>query len=341
MVESRLQYVDILKGLGILSVLIGHILYPPLSKIMYIFHMPLFFFIGGYLFKIKTEKRKFLVDKCIQLLIPYTVYLFIIYSVNTYIYFHAHPHLSIWDTLLFLSYPFLGGNWLSGSATVFWFVTCFFLAQQFFNFTITYFSNKVIPLIMLVLVIFSYLNSFYFIRIPWSANVVLMATPLFYFGYLSKQNKFEPNILIVLLVCVLAVVIFLKGYPNYFDMKVSYYGIPIISLISCLSFIYILLAVSKIFQKYRIIANSFSQLGEASMVIMYLHQPVQLLIGSFFTQNVYMRLLGAIIIPLTFYNIFKLFKLTRAFFLGSKYDFLQTFNKSTAILATQGDKITS
>ncbi|OYP59578.1 acyltransferase family protein, partial [Prevotella sp. P3-122] len=53
-IHKRLQYVDFLKGFAILCVVVGHIAaFNPkcdlLIDFVYSFHMPLFFFISGFL----------------------------------------------------------------------------------------------------------------------------------------------------------------------------------------------------------------------------------------------------------------------------------------------------
>ena len=60
--KERLIWIDILKGLGILTVVFAHCYIPDelLKKIIYTFHMPLFFLISGYLHK--TNSMKILIN---------------------------------------------------------------------------------------------------------------------------------------------------------------------------------------------------------------------------------------------------------------------------------------
>ena len=55
--NGRDEAIDCTKGLGILAVLAGHILpwgsVP--SKLLYVFHMPLFFFLSGLVYKRRSE----------------------------------------------------------------------------------------------------------------------------------------------------------------------------------------------------------------------------------------------------------------------------------------------
>lgn len=49
---KRLQYLDLAKAVGMLCVLIGHsFISEKINTVIYAFHMPLFFFISGYLCK--------------------------------------------------------------------------------------------------------------------------------------------------------------------------------------------------------------------------------------------------------------------------------------------------
>lgn len=318
-VDNRLQFVDMCKGLGIIAVVIGHTSGGLLSKVMYMFHMPLFFFIGGYLFKIRDNKKSFFWDKTIQLLIPYAVYLSIVYSFMSVLYFKENA-LTFNSLCMFFIRPFLGGLWLSGYATVFWFVPVFFITQQLFNLILNYFTKDKVIYIILLLLLLGYINNVFFVRIPFDANVVCMSLPIFYCGYLSRKLNFNPKNLIVIILALAGIALTLKGYQNFFDMKYGHYGIPIVTLVSSLALIYSIISLSKSFTKYNILVVFFSFLGEASMVIMYLHQPIQLLIRNYLTEDSLVRGLVSIIVSLLFYFFIRNFTLGRALFLGSKLD---------------------
>ena len=50
-IQERKKYIDILKGIGIFYVILGHVTHTSfLFRYIYSFHMPLFFFISGMLF---------------------------------------------------------------------------------------------------------------------------------------------------------------------------------------------------------------------------------------------------------------------------------------------------
>lgn len=85
--NSRLKFLDVAKGIGILLVVMGHCIpdastfqtisnssFALLHKIIYSFHMPLFFFISGFLAKQildSSQKFKIILKKFNRLLVPY------------------------------------------------------------------------------------------------------------------------------------------------------------------------------------------------------------------------------------------------------------------------------
>lgn len=69
---DRLTWIDVLKGIGIFYVTFGH-LYPALSieKHIYSFHMFLFFFLSGFVYKRPLSSLSFIKKKAISLLLPF------------------------------------------------------------------------------------------------------------------------------------------------------------------------------------------------------------------------------------------------------------------------------
>ncbi|HOW35834.1 MAG TPA: acyltransferase family protein [Candidatus Omnitrophota bacterium] len=99
--EDRNIIIDVLKGIAIILVVCGHVIQRtmvlngadfflnPAFKIIYTFHMPLFFFLSGYLMAWTLGRRSFLdafKSRCKTLLIPFVVWgmlgVFTIYFLN-------------------------------------------------------------------------------------------------------------------------------------------------------------------------------------------------------------------------------------------------------------------
>ncbi len=67
---GRLDYIDMARGLGMLSIIIGHMGSSVVSDIVFTYHVPLFFLISGFFFKDKKETVK---KYACRLLKPYFI----------------------------------------------------------------------------------------------------------------------------------------------------------------------------------------------------------------------------------------------------------------------------
>lgn len=97
--KERLKYIDIFRGLGIVLMVMGHIWFgKSFDHFIHAFHMPMFFFISGFLFISKSPDELRTVDfikrKCITLLVPYL--------------FWGIFHYVFYNTVLYIS---RGGGW--------------------------------------------------------------------------------------------------------------------------------------------------------------------------------------------------------------------------------------
>lgn len=88
---ARFNWIDIVKGIGILLVVLGHVgrglvnsgiieqdaLYYQFDNLIYSFHMPLFFLVSGYLVYRQLEKhslKRFVISKVDVILYPYVIW---------------------------------------------------------------------------------------------------------------------------------------------------------------------------------------------------------------------------------------------------------------------------
>ena len=106
--KERIIWADFLRGIGIFFVVLGHIITvinaPDFyNKYIYSFHLPIFFFVSGYLFHIeKYHNFKFFLKKRVKsLLIPYFVFTFF-----AYIFLIGTQNLNLFNS----GYDFVGVN---------------------------------------------------------------------------------------------------------------------------------------------------------------------------------------------------------------------------------------
>jgi fucose 4-O-acetylase-like acetyltransferase len=320
--NSRLDWVDTVKGIGILAVVAGHVYSGFTSRFMFMFHMPLFFFIGGFLQKSTTDYLGYLRRKSLHLLVPYVMYL-ILLNVGTMLpavraYRMSHQ-LDLYNSI---EPAVFGGRSLMGVTAVFWFITCFFFTQQVVNLVVTRCKHSFAMALMCLSLLLSYINSLLFpnLSLPWDINVVLGAAPIFYLGHLYRLKKWNLQFTVAALGAVISVILLGLGYHVPFDMKIADYGIPIVSLLVATCWIIVLVVIAKKCTAMNVVGKCLRELGAASIVIMFTHQFIQYTVNAshrFGTHNSNARFVAAIAIPYMLYLVARKNRILAILLLGS------------------------
>ena len=80
MVSKRYYEIDLLKGIGIILMIMGHVPFSEeITKAIYVFHMPLFFIASGFLYKRKNDFNTAFVKWLKRLILPYFIFFFFFY----------------------------------------------------------------------------------------------------------------------------------------------------------------------------------------------------------------------------------------------------------------------
>ncbi len=290
---KRIEYIDIAKGIGILLVVMGHndfaLVSPFFYKFIYAFHMPLFFFVSGMFFKSDVPFLKLLRRRFDSLLKPYIVITLLIffmslcftkvgfYEATTRLVksFYANGHYIDWVQLWFLPHLF---------------------ALNIFAFLFYKLSKSIrIPGLTWVLLVIIQVVGVYFIGTFWpftlglgghdltlygfplSLDMVLVSGFFFILGCeinkLVPADKFaSPITLMVSLAALVAMVIYL---PQTIDFNTrSFESLPINTLEALLGITFIL-ALSRQIEKVPQVSAIFRYVGQASLIILIFHVPIQ------------------------------------------------------------------
>lgn len=275
MPQQRLDWLDAAKGLGILLVVLGHTAIPPaLFVYIFSFHLPLFFFISGYLFK--TEKYSSFPE-----LLRYSgkklILTYFIFGLAIYFYWLGYGHFLAEDLAKANPYqPLLdllyASSHLKDIFTPLWFLPCLFLVQLIFFI----FSQKIKPGPLLALSFFLSLLSVLFLtqtgfNLPWSLDVALVG--LFFFNLGNALKTYWPKIkisflqLIFLFTTTLLLSLVFIFFNDRVDMRTNSYGNFGLFLFSAGLGITIICSLAKLWP-----TNLLQWLGQNSLIIFAFHQ---------------------------------------------------------------------
>lgn len=68
---KRIEWIDIAKGISILCIIAGHMGIDTVDRIVFTFHVPIFFLISGYFISVETDFWSFAKKRAKGLLLPY------------------------------------------------------------------------------------------------------------------------------------------------------------------------------------------------------------------------------------------------------------------------------
>lgn len=191
----RITWIDNLKWLGMILILIGHSMFPLGNTIfwyVFSFHVALFFFLSGYLFNEKkhTHFLTFSLDKAKRLLIPYIAFNVIFYIFIDIVKTEHHSALSVLKGMLY-------GSWLRGNDEIFllnvstWFLVALFLTSIIYFLLTKWIKNKIFRLLILMILWAGvHYESLHYpnIRLPLSFEPAVMATLFYGVWHLYKEK---------------------------------------------------------------------------------------------------------------------------------------------------------
>lgn len=259
-VTDRILWIDNIKAIGILLVVLGHNSIDILSKkVIFSFHMPLFFFVAGLLFyqsvNIKEDSfTNFIKKRAGSILIPYFIFSFLTYVYWLIIHFmffllNGHYNSRFEPIKAFMGIFVSNGaeGWLIHNPPL-WFLTCLFVTVLLF--ASCYFLSKGNDGVLVSLIVFSALAGGILSRVlkfqlPWGIDIALTAVVFYSFGYWAmkmtiarKERIFESHVLLVISLCMFVFSLIANDLP--ISMGQNFYGSIAPFYIGAISGIYII-----------------------------------------------------------------------------------------------------
>lgn len=310
MQESRIDYIDIFRSFGIILMVMGHVDYGnAFDFYIHAFHIPMFFWISGYLFSHKTKEEMsfhtLLNKKAKSLLLPYAIFgiahyiLYIVINILTHNSFDISPliHLISINT---------DGLPICGAL---WFLTALFFTDIFFFLIDRYIVNRTLKtiIIFIITLIGIYAKILFPFTLPFALGPSFVGIGLYYLGYLFRKHQGKRVITIIMNLSwiptiifgvITTILIFLNGYIN---MREEQYSIVPLFWTNALFSIVVGINFSKLIYRYiqnRFIGNWLISIGKNSIIYVCLNQVVIMLVRQLIGIIVASKYLSSILISI-------------------------------------------
>ncbi len=338
--NKRINWIDWAKFFAITMVVFGHIPeYPESALLQYVcsFHMPLFFFISGYLTKRRTDTLDNIKRHWHSLVIPYFLYNVIFYPYwLTRLILDNNGEISFYN----IAIKPLNGVLLGQANTQFscsvngvtWFLAALLIMKIILNLCNR--SKHSIPLMLMICLLSVSLyisDQYYSFTHVLLLKGLIKCIPFYILGYLLQHSCIMSNNNIMRCFPVVLIMFSISFLTFYAYLEANIFAIKITAwYITCITSIIAILFFCKLLDKIH--HNIITTFSNGTIVIMGLHW---LFIGTInyiiqhFTQTVgefgyewYTALLLSLLIDILLYPIIILFQAKMPWMLGKKNTYL-------------------
>ncbi len=291
MIKKKIIWIDNLKGLAIIAVVIGHMASPLLNSI-YAWHIPLFFFVSGLLINKSRSIKDSIKRDFSRLMIPYIIFSFI-GLIAEYIKRWIFPGFEFINGKINLLDEIAGIFWwmdyshLHQYGFVLWFLPALFWAKHIYLFLLKKIKNKyIISIICLATLLFLSTQTWV---LPFSLNGALIGLFWLSIGWLLS-GRFWAITLIALLFLPI------PGTNIAFRI-INGYGV-----------LYSLIAINTILGAVKLIPKSvklFEYFGQETMLVLIIHPYINnvayasiiyLLKGNWFIEMIFVLVILSVIV---------------------------------------------
>lgn len=314
--EQRNQAIDVVRGIGMILVIVGHFIRNPIIlKMIYSFHVPLFFVISGFLQKLSDGFVYHAKKRFKALMFPYITWGGVIILVQIVLLDKIDL---VQIVKIFLKYI------LQIRYTTMWFLPCLFCSELIFV-AILNLAKRISPdskiqkiaelFEIIVLTCFGFVLASKFNGLIWNIDIAFIVLPFMYVGYLMKQknvlNKLSLNghkYDFLYMSAFLMLILFQCKCKEHMDLFYGDLGdYPVWTYISAsILSVLLIFIISRFYNAKASIFRFLNYVGRNTIVYFTLHQMVikQVLIRVFDLDNDFKLLISAIIsiIICTFLN---------------------------------------
>lgn len=330
--KRRIEWIDLSKFVGIFVMVWGHSgVSENVDIAIHAFHMPLFFFLSGYLYKDGQQIKK----KTKTLLIPYFVFgivLFLVWRIIDKI-ITLPVFYSFSDLFKGLLYD---NAMVSPYAGVQWFLTGLFLTEVLF-YLIKRFVKTNIG-ILLILILFSIIGFIYPLltekRMFWALDCALTAIVFYGVGFLIRScknyiSKLMNNTLIKfpVIAALILLSVFATYMNGYVNMRTLQYNNYFFYYLSAFSIIGLIVLLARRISEINIIKSNYIYkgvlyIGQNTLIVLVMNQFFNQLFRWFIKPHIYTLISNQYIVDFVFAIIIILLMIPVSYIINRFFPFV-------------------
>ncbi len=282
MSTGRLRYIDVARGIAIISIILGHLGINGINRFVFTFHVPIFYFITGYYTKKQTNISAYIKKKARTLLVPYAVasILIIICAILLTIKRgEAGKVLSVAGDWIYAALYGAGDQYYQPfyikSIGAIWFLWATFWGNLFLQLSLR--MKELYRIVFISFLFFLGQWTRHFFWLPLSVQAGFCATLFMYIGYCVKicRPSFcnqKKEIKTALTVAALWVWIsFICDFKSFWLVHCDI-GRGAVDVIGCICACYCVLLFAKMIDKHvDWLAQPFAYFGRYSIIILCVH----------------------------------------------------------------------
>lgn len=279
--KERNTYMDVAKAIALLAVIMGHIWKEPeVRRVLYAFHLPMFFMVSGYFFRYTPDWKVFLKKKAKGYLIPYLSCALVITLYLTG-YYDWNGDVFRGCIKLFL---------IQKRYTTLWFLTALFLGVLIFEVICAHTKEDEVGILVLSILL-SLAGMAYGICVGgepyWNIDVACVIQIYLAAGYLCRRHAILEKVvtkpilhwscmLLCFLVMGLCIWVNWEVTGEYYELFHNQHCIPLVTVLGALTGSFGVWCLSYFLRNMRVL----QYLGKNTMLYFAFHQSIAMVMGK-------------------------------------------------------------
>lgn len=283
MKQDRLISIDIARGIAILAIIIGHMGLYNLNRIVYTFHVPIFFLITGYFVSDNVTIKEIINKRLKTLIIPYIVcciWIIVLNGVKTFIISNGQLQMILKGSAEFLAAAMYGAgtDWKLPfhikSIGAIWFLLAAFWGEILLRLSLK--LKEYYRIIFLTMILLAAILSCKKILLPLSIQPGMAAAFFMYLGYLGKKivpqaKCMAKEVQIVGIFCALIIWLeFIVKFDAFYLVRCEL-GQTVINIFRSVCACVVIFWFSKKIENKKIISSRLAYIGKYSVIVLQLH----------------------------------------------------------------------